>query len=196
MEERGEERTMDGFRLEMDYFEWLCLKIPKTAADHRILLHRLFVTPFRWSLEMDANREGDGMALRDEFCMERGIGHQDILHIWIKTHRPCSVLEVMIALVSRCESEFMTRYDDADTLDKWFRPMIDSLGVSECSDDAYDACYVGIAVQRMLDRTYSPDGRGSLFFIPDFPEDMRSLELWEQMMAWIEFYTRNGGNEP
>lgn len=179
--------------LEKEYFEWLNRMMPGWRNTHSLLIRQLFDIPFTYSMEMDANRLNDGLGLRTRFCWERGYGYneREALKEWC----PCSVLEVMIALAFRCEEEFMTLYTEEEMVERWIGPMIRSMELDTYDDGHFDPEAVQIAVGDIVARRYSPDGRGGLFYIPGFRGDMRQIEIWEQMMAWIEYYLNHGGTK-
>lgn len=170
--------------LEQRYYKWLVSLIPAWRDSHGTLLRQLYDTPFRVTMIQDENRVGDGLSLRGRFIGERHIdlSNRDAL----KQCRPCSVLEVMIAMALRCEEEYMTQYSEEDPISVWFGPMILSLGLAHCSGPFYDTEEADVAIRNFLNRAYQPDGLGGLFHVPGIQEDMRKLELWSQMMIWID----------
>lgn len=176
--------------LERQYYIWLTNWIPAWRMTHSKLLRKLYETPFRVTLLMDENRVGDGLALRTRFVYENGMStvERDVL----KIRRPCSILEVMIAMALRFEEEYMRDFQDEDPVGKRFGYMLDSLGLT-CDDDLVfdgDQMRIGLILTIFLDRTYHPDGRGGLFYIPGTQDDMRQIELWQQMMMWN--YSKGG----
>jgi hypothetical protein len=173
------------------YYDWLCGMIPGWRMSHGQAVWQLFETPFTAAMELDENRAGDGMDLRNRYCWEYGVDPEtrEIL----QTAKPASVLEVMIALALRCQEEYMTRYDDLDPVEPWFGPMMESLGIAQYSDGRYDPIAVDCAVRAFLRRDYAPDGRGGLFYIPGAREDMRETEIWYQMLGWLDYYISTGG---
>ena len=82
---------------EMMYFGWLSDLVCEERYSDRIsyekLLTFLYNTEFRYSIPMDRNRASDGINLRRRYSLEV---HDDF-HI----RKPCSVLEMMIALAIR-----------------------------------------------------------------------------------------------
>ena len=175
--------------LEQQYYEWLTELIPKWRFGYSILIRYLYETPFRVTLLMDENRVGDGLSMRTRFVWSKNLGatERDIL----KRQRPCSVLEVMIGLAQRFEEEYMTQYSDENPIEIWFGPMIDSLGLGNFDDRHFDPYCFDQIMLTFLDRSYFPDGRGSLFYIPGTTTDMRQVEIWQQMMMWN---INRGGN--
>lgn len=173
------------------YFEWLCGFIDdrfgtKTRSYHSLLWY-LFNTNFYWSVSRDANREADGMSLRNAY-----IETQQRYFYGASPDYPgsifsdeCSVLEMMIALAKRCEVHIMSEPEKGDRTASWFWGMIESMGLSDMTDDNYDEQWVDISVHRMLNREYASDGSGGLFTINDPNVDMRNVEIWIQMNYYL-----------
>lgn len=178
------EKGWNASELEQRYYEWLVSRIPGWCTRYSILVRMLYETPFRVTLLMDENRVGDGLGMRARFVYEMNLGsaERDIL----KQQRPCSVLEVMLGLAQRFVEEYVTQYTDEDPIGPWFSLMIRSLGLICYDDQHFDLYGYDRILQLFLDRAYSPDGRGSLFYIPGVQMDMRQIEIWRQMMMWNE----------
>ena len=173
--------------LNREYFEWMCQLIydpayPETAFDK--LLHRLDHIDFYYSIAMDANREADGIDLRYRFAYERGYG--DAMIASLIDIRPCSVLEMMVALANRCEEQIMDDPDIGDRTGQWFWNMIINLGLDSMDDKHYDETYVNKAVSRFLNRKYAKNGSGGLFTIANSREDLRQAEIWYQMCWYLD----------
>ena len=87
------------------YFNWMCQLVSvqqySQGRSYVRLLRFLYKTDFYYTIPMDGNREADGIDLRYRFGYENSYKES-----MITTHldnRPCSVLEMMIALAIRCE---------------------------------------------------------------------------------------------
>lgn len=175
--------------LEQRYYEWLTGAVPYWRSRYSILLRHLYETPFRVTMLMDENRVGDGLSMRARFIWSEHLSadERDLL----KKQRPCSVLEVMIGLAQRFEEEYMTQYTGEDPIGMWFDPMIRSLGLQNYDDQHFDLYGYDLIMQAFLNRTYFPDGRGSLFYIPGIETDMRQVEIWKQMMMWNNYKEEN-----
>jgi hypothetical protein len=98
---------------------------------------------------------------------------------------PCSILEMMVALAIRCEEEIMYDPDIGDRTAQWFWCMIANLGLGGITDDVYDRAYVDDILIRLLYREYEPDGRGGLFRIRNCEYDLREVEIWCQMLWYL-----------
>ena len=44
-------------------------------------------------------------------------------------------------------------------------------------------------IDRFLDREFDPDGKGSLFWIPNCRFDLRDTEIWIQMLWYLDTIT-------
>ena len=179
------ERCITDF--ELTYYTWLTNIVG--LKHHTKLLQELYLTPFRWVLEMDGNRIDDGLELRYRFGYSVGMTKEE--RDTLRSIRPCSILEVMAAMALRCEEEYMHSGDDTTT-QRWFYHMIASLGLMGMNDAKFDEAVVQEKLNKMMDRDYSPNGLGGLFFIPNYPEDLRTVELWYQMLAFLDYYIYGG----
>lgn len=173
------------------YFCWLYNKVAgkKLYTNLASYLHNRW--EFRWTVDYDENRQGDGYQLREDWvelnkASLRPKERREILA------EPVSVFEVLVALTLRLNFDM---YDSrtGDQVPRWFNELIENLGLSHLDDDNWPD---GIVSHRevdsvmtvWLDRTYEPNGEGSCFPLsyprPDM--DMRTVELWYQMMAYMD----------
>ncbi len=160
-----------------DYFYWLVGIISDGhEGSYTLLLKQLFETTFVYSLERDANRAHDGLDLRDTYSYEMG-GDLDIPN-------GCSVLEMMIALSIRCETDVMYNPSLGDCTNRWFWLMIESLGLIGMTDRHFDEVKVRTVLMNFMNRQYETDGRGSLFYIPG-SRGMENEEIWYQMNTFL-----------
>lgn len=180
--------------LNSEYFEWLCSLIrdskPIKHRSYRKLMVFLYHTEFEYILPMDNNRYADGMELRYRFGYERDI--EDPVIASCLDNNPCSVLEMMVALALRCEEHIMLIPENGLMSGRWFWRMITNLGLDEMYDSNYDENMVNSIIYGFLNRDYGPNGEGSLVYIPDCQYDLRSMEIWYQMMRYLTEYRRNG----
>lgn len=168
------------------YFDWMyhlvCgRKITKGLSYRRLLMH-LHGIDFNYILSMDANRAEDGVNLRYRFGQEEG--YEDFMIASFLDNRPCSVLEMMVALVIRCEEQIMYDPDIGDRSGRWFRDMLRSLGLVSMSDSVFDRDEVDDVIFRFLDRDYEPNGKGGLFTVNN-GRDLRSVDIWYQMCWYL-----------
>lgn len=178
-------------RVSNEYFEWLhdlaCKdRYPDEVSFRKLLMH-LYNTDFRYSIARDEDRAHDGRDLRYRFGRHNGYSKYDIQDI-LDT-RPCSVFEMILSLAIRCEEDIMDNAEFGDRKKQWFWIMIVNLGLGSMTDDRYDRRLVDNIVNRFLDREYEPNGRGGLFVVRDAQYDLRSLEIWYQMCAYLNGIT-------
>jgi hypothetical protein len=171
-----------------EYFEWLsylvCGERYSSDISFSKLLMRLHSINFRYSIPMDENREEDGLSLRYRFAIFQGYEDcvDDILDY---LEAPCSVLEMMIALAIKCEETIMDDPSIGNRTAQWFWEMIKNLGLGSMYNKRYDKRLVDISVERFLNREYEADGRGGLFVIKDYDRDLRDMEIWHQLLAYL-----------
>lgn len=165
------------------YFEWIYDKMCDTrfpeSVTFRKLLSYLHNTEFVYSIPRDENRAEDGRDLRKRFNYETGaVGPPRCL--------PCSVLEMMVALVIRAEETIMDDPLLGNRTAQWFWGMIVNLGLGNMDDTRFDERHVDYTITRFLDRRYSPDGKGGLFTIKNCNEDLRNVEIWYQLNWYLD----------
>jgi hypothetical protein len=118
--------------------------------------------------------------------MEKDEDHvEDILYI---LDGPCSVLEMMVALAIRAETTIMDNTLYGDRTKQWFWSMMMNLGLSTMTDDVFDERFVQNRIDIFLNRQYSYDGRGGLFFIPNTDTDLRNVEIWFQLCWYLDSF--------
>lgn len=173
-----------------EYFEWMyqlvCNDRYYKRLSYRKLLYFLHDTDFAYTIPMDGNRESDGIGLRYSFG--RQCGHEDSLVAAHLDDRPCSVLEMMIALSIRCESQIMDDPAAGDRTGEWFWNMVVSLGLGKMSDDHFDRNAVTHIINKFLNRDYKRNGEGGLFTVEHCEQDMRTAEIWYQMCWYLDEY--------
>lgn len=159
-----------------EYFEWLLGLIDDgRIAEYQKLLSYLDNTDFRVLLENDSYRAEDGINLRSRFTYE----------VEGRDSKPCSILEMLVALSLRCEEEIMNDYAVGDRTATWFWGMIENLGLISMNDRGFNSLTVHDKVNRFLDRRYSSNGDGGLFTVQHPRRDMRSVEIWYQMLWYL-----------
>ena len=166
------------------YFKWMVsLIFNDTICDYSELLGVLDDIPFRYVLEMDKNREMDGVALRYRFGYENGISGDDISEAM--GNIPCSVFEMMTALCLRCAEQIIDD-DISEYMERMFCDMLRSLGIDEQTNGRVDILEVRRITDEFLDRKYCRNGRGGLFTISYPGHDMRKVEIWYQMCLYLD----------
>jgi hypothetical protein len=171
-------------RLEQEYFDWLCDLVCRNRyaknISYRKLLTYLHDTEFRYLILRDENRAKEGVDLRYRF---------DDSYPYVNKRRPCSVLEMMVAIAVRCEEEYMDDPTRGDRTSQWFWGMIVNLGLGSMTDDRFDLDIVEEAIERLLDREYEADGEGGLFTVRNCEFDLRDIEIWDQLCLYLNEIT-------
>lgn len=167
------------------YFEWLTDTVCQNHLDfikYKSLLLYLNDVEFTYIIEMDENRLKNGEALRWDFAYEYDIDYalvEDSLDYSI------SVLEVMVSLCRKIE-EMMENCNDGCRTGIWFWDMISSMHLENMTNARFDYSYVRDRVEIFLNREYSRDGDGGLFYVENSPIDMRRSELWLQANTYMK----------
>lgn len=174
--------------IEMEYFEWMyemvCGGRYSKENSYTNLLTHLHEIEFRYIIPKDSNRDEDGKDLRYRFAFEEYAPEsRDFIVDCLA--RPCSVLEMMIALSIRCE-DIMDDPSFGDRTGQWFWKMIVNLGLGGMYNTRYDKECVDEVIDAFLNREYEPDGRGGLFRIKNCENDMRKFEIWVQMLWYLD----------
>ena len=164
--------------------ERYCRKLISIVFNKRYSVHtynnlfmHLYAYDFTWprSIPGDANRAEDGLQLR------RDLGFYDIL-----TDKPCSILEMLIALAMRLERDAMHNHEEGDRTSQWFWEMIVNMGLGSQNDVNYDSAYVNSCIERFIRREYDADGgNGGIFVLNSPRRDLRDVEIWYQAMWYL-----------
>lgn len=179
---------MTSNNLKEEYYIWLCEMICKTNSKrlkYSKLLECLDSIQFNYILDRDGNRAEDGMDLRYRFGYEKHIEQSAVASIL--DGRPCSMLEMMVALSLKCEENIMCNVDIGDRTSYWFWEMVKSLGLYSMTDRFFDEGECSKIIDCFIERKYSPSGKGGLFTIPNSSEDMRNIEVWYQMQRYLNY---------
>lgn len=178
---------MRDYELEKRYFEWLydlvCNDGYVKGLRYEELLFYIYQKDFVYILPRDENRFQDGVSLRYLFGNEVGAPREQIEYVL--DSRPCSVLEMLVALSIRIENEIMSDSDYGNRTWKWFWKMMTNMNLGGMTNDKFDKAYVDRCIERMLARKYEANGRGGLFTIANCREDLRNVEIWAQMNWYI-----------
>ena len=170
------------------YFDWLyelvCGKWEPRNLSFRKLLTFLYRTPFQPDNEMDENRAVDGTNLRMRFAEAKIDIPANGVQVAFRG-RPCSMLEMMVALALRCEEQIMEDANAGNRAGQWFWNMIVSLGLAAMDDNRFHPTRAECVMERFRRRDYQPNGAGGLFTLQNPKEDLRTLDIWYQMQAYI-----------
>lgn len=180
--------NMDRNEIANDYFDWMYNVVcgGRFADDisYRRLLSYLNNTDFIYLIPMDRNREKDGIDLRSRYAYDKDLGY-----VPFSLNGPCSVLEMMIALAIRCEETIMDNPNIGNRTGQWFWEMIRCLGLGGMTDERFDEDKAAFIVDRFLKREYEPDGHGGLFIIRNCERDLRNVEIWIQLLWYLDTIT-------
>lgn len=169
--------------LNKKYIQWMyCLVYDEKytgGLSYKKLFNCLHSIDFQWTIPIDGNRAEDGISLRYHFGYLHYI--DDPVIASGLDNRPCSVLEMMVALANRCEEDIMEDIDYGDRRGQWFWEMVESLGLINMNDSNFDPDYTEEIIFRFMNHEYSRNGRGGLFTIDDCERDVRNMEIWAQM---------------
>lgn len=176
-----------------DYFNWMIGKVWKPAGSsvtiqkeisYRKLLSFLDSVDYRYNIDKDKNRLVDGEYLRYRFLDEKGLS-QDF---YDQIKKPCSVLEMLVALAIRCEENIMSDEEYGDRTPQWFWGMINTLGLGWMTDERFNDDQAKTIVDRFLNQEYSKNGKGGLFYIRGTRKDVRKMEIWTQMCHYLNTF--------
>lgn len=175
------------YDIEDSYFRFLMRLIDNErpqppSRNYGVLLHYMYNMEFEYIMQMDENRAYDGLNLRYLFSLDAPYDYEDILDTLDK---PCSVLEMIIALAHRIESDITCEPDGIDRTSEWFWQMISSLGLDRMSDDNFNSDSVIDILRCFQNRRYAKNGRGGLFTVNKYKGDMRGIEIWYQAHIWL-----------
>ena len=174
-----------------EYFEWMYSSVFTDSEGNYIpcyheLLQYLNSINFRYTIAMDGNRESDGISLRYHYGWYEHVPDA-VIASEIDIY-PCSVLEMMVALSRRMESDVMGDSDYGNRTHIWFFNMLESLGIEDMTDENFSEFIVANAIDNWMDHNYASDGKGGLFTLKCPYQDLRRVEIWEQAMWWLNEY--------
>lgn len=165
------------------YLNWLTDQIETVKQRRGIrtfdnLFEQLYDTIFVAIVSHDENRIADAKDLRDEFLSDVGDvrGAVD----WMKA--PCTMLELFVIL----SRELAFEMDDPASV--WFWHLIEVLDLEQFDDRKYSQSSqeaIRATLDRVIWRTYEPDGHGGLFPLRSPERDQRDVELWYQLNAYL-----------
>lgn len=161
------------------YFDWMCSLVcdDQFKTVYKDLLMQMFNTTFLWSHQDDENRVVDGLDLR--YIFESRTGYQ------LDLRRQCTVLEVLIALSMKIEN-IMDDPNEGDRTGRWFMNMLVNLKVNWAFGRYYDSMAVDKYLQTFMNRTYESNGDGNIFGIQNVPYDLRTVDIWSQMLWYLD----------
>ena len=173
----------DWMRISNSYFSWLCDVVGVNSnglCNYRKLMTYLHGIEFRYTIPRDVNRYEDGQELRNSYIL---LHETNSIRKYLDG--PCSVLEMMIALALRLETN-VTDGRIGDRTRQWFWGMIVSLGLGPMTDEFYDRKEVSDIMRRFMNHKYAPNGKGGLVTIRGYKGDLRDKEIAFQMYRYID----------
>jgi len=163
------------------YLRWLYSQVANPRARNKQrtyweLLRIQFTTEFVWLIPNDDNRVEDGRALRGDFLQDEEISFPD--ENWLGLG--CSFLEMAVALSRRLS------FEGGGISSEWFWVLMKNLDLQDCTDAAQTPTQeVDSTLNRVIWRTYEPDGHGGLFPLTRPKRDQRTVEIWYQLQAYL-----------
>lgn len=172
-----------GGSLEEQYLTWLYSQVAPVEVSPRTrtywsLFRQLHRTIFVAFVPHDENRIGDARDLRYEFLASREDLQGD--PEWMRG--PCTMLELFIVLARQLGFEM------DEPADVWFWRLMETLELNRFGDRTYNDRAreeIGNILDRVIWRTYLPNGEGGLFPLRNPPTDQRKVELWYQLNAYL-----------
>lgn len=175
-------------KLNDTYFNWMYQLVYDEQYSKRLsyrkLLYLLHDTEFTYTIAMDGNRYEDGTDLRYRFGYE--YGYEGAMIAEYLDNRPCSVLEMLIALAIRLEEHIMDDPEIGNRTGQWFWNMITNLGLGSMDDEKFDKKYAVDIIRRFLNRDYERNGKGGLFTVEHCRYDLRNVEIWYQACWYLD----------
>ena len=175
----GERRKV---RLNSKSYEDYLLNIvctPKDKYKYSRMLHELYLTPYHSSIRLDQSRITDGLDMREAFLDECGFAGHRTFPV------QCTVLEVLVAMCLRCERDIMCE-PNRDKTARWFWDMMYFSNLADYPDNTFNREAVRDILDGILKHAYTRNGYGGFFYIPESNENMRKMDLWSQMMHYID----------
>lgn len=171
------EEAKEAKQITKNYLNWMYSRIKGSVPIG--ILKKLYNMQFIWIVPMDKNRASDGINLRSRFIFEAAYGKKKELAVET-LDRPCTVLEMMFAMALRMEESILRDDEKGDRTGRWFAMMCDNIGILDHESELKER------VHKFLNREYLPNGNGNIFYIPDCPDDLRYLEIWQQMVRYVK----------
>ena len=170
------------------YIEWLCDTVCQNnrfvnPTMYTRLFTKLYDTQFTYILPLDGNRAADGALLRYRFGSIHEVP-ESVISTELDSQK-CSVLEMMVALASRCEDQIMSDESLGDRTHVWFWTMVENLGLLAMDDSHFSDEIVDESLYIFLNRKYSPNGDGGLFYVKHPKKDLTKVEIWYQMYWYL-----------
>lgn len=158
------------------YLDWLItiVETDENPEEYRAVLIQLLETEFRYLTPLDKDRAIEGIELRRRYIRFSGEEEPD---------KPCSILEMLVALCEHIESALSTSPEDDDP-GFWFWQFLRNAEL-----DIRNRYYRKSAVENILTRInykkYKKNGKGWFFPLKRSKRDTRNFGVWEGAMAYV-----------
>lgn len=181
---------MTSSKIACQYYQWMVDAVVNKSYGslYSNLLKELDSIDYYYTLPMDENRQEDGFNLRYQFAYEMNAPYYEVADAI--DDRPCSVLEMMVALSLRCGETIMYDPEEGAKTEFWFWKMVESLGLIRMTDTHFDEMFVQERIERFLHQDYERNGAGGLFTVQQPYSDMRRVDIWTQMNWYLEELTK------
>ena len=151
--------------------------------DYCLLLNVLFNIPFKSYIDMDNNRIDDALYMREEYLSDDIYSRIDDSAI---RDRYVSVFEVLFTLAKRMENDILCDpLEEVDHSADHFWMFLRNLDVEKYSNDRILEAEIRDKCEKWVRREYGKDGFGSIFPVKNSKNDMRHIEIWQQMSLYI-----------
>ena len=173
---------MARWKPENDYLTWLVNRMNIVEGrDYNLLLRELYNYEFYAIVKYDEDRGMDGVVLRDIWAEETGYRGS-------VNFRPPTILETIIGISLRIEDKIF----GGPWADEWdykmiFWDLIKNLGLLEYDGElsSRDYEFIGTVLEGFLSKTSHCDTFGNIFIFSVTPRNVRKMNLWAQMDAYI-----------
>lgn len=147
-------------------------------------MHNMRYNPY---VPFDDNRISDGRRLREVYALFMS-SYTDYSSL---DREGASILEVLVALVERFDTEVMMTSEAKPRHKEWFWIMMKNIGLDAFTDasfmrkDSSADIMCGSILEIVNSREYDKSGLGGFFPLKSPKTDQRKLELWKQMHAYF-----------
>lgn len=163
------------------YFKWLLERVDdgKHNPDSYVkLLRLLHTTTFEWHIERDINRAADGKNLRYTY--------EYMTHRTCEFSGDCTVLEMMVALACRMESDIMDNPEFGNRTGQWFWAMINNLGLIRMTNSRFNEAKCKEILHDFMAPGDQKTTEIDLFYCSTFSfQKWNNMEIWQKMTAWL-----------
>lgn len=161
-----------------EYFVWLVEWIDDGDRDDMLpVLSYLFKKEYVWYTDLNATQAMSSMDLRERFDPDNADE--------AKEERPCSVLELLVALAVDIEENICGVYGHENPA-RWFWEWLNNLGIDDrCTGRGYSKDYLDQCIDDWLEGDITRSGKRSPFPIKRKGVDQRKKTLWMQCMAYV-----------